>query len=152
MSDARVVAHVQALLVEPSLAMRSWDYGDKGDEYPCWTVLAHPTSNTGIAYCDEGFGPRSPWGLVNLEGARSETSIGMDCSWFTTFMQAFFDSAAATDLSIWRVVKTKANSNRSHWITDEDEWNTTWAQVKRFRESDPSSRYGCETSIYYEKE
>jgi hypothetical protein len=29
-SDARVVAHIRGILVEPHLVLRSWDYGEPG--------------------------------------------------------------------------------------------------------------------------
>jgi hypothetical protein len=80
LSDSRVVAHIQALRGEPAITMRRWDYGREEERYPCWTVLCHSSSNTGIAYCEHGFGPRSPWGLVCLEGDESRMSIGTDCS------------------------------------------------------------------------
>lgn len=150
MSDARVVAQVEALLVEPSVTMRGWDYSDERVEYPCWTVFSHPASNTGIAYCEYGFGPRSPWGLVFLEGKM--TSIGMDCGWYTTFLEVFFETSAATELAIWRVRKTEADWTKSQWITEEGEWDATWARVMELRESDPESRYHCDMSIEYPKE
>jgi hypothetical protein len=151
LSDGRVVAHVRALLVEPTVAMRHWDYGREDERYPCWTVLRHSASNTGIAYCEHGFGPRSPWGLVFLE-AEGRPSIGMDCSWFTTFLHAFFESAAATDLPIWRVFKTEGTAGEGQAITDEGEWDATWAKITAFRESDPANQYHCWTSIHYERE
>src|SRR5205085_10543865 len=50
------------------------------------------------------FGPRSPWGLVNLSGS-ANMSIGMDSAWYVSFMEAYFESMAATELPIWRVFK-----------------------------------------------
>lgn len=61
---------------------RAWDYGAKGVMYPCWTILEHVGSNTGVAYCTDGFGPAYPWGLVFLTG--SHMSMGMDCSWYSS--------------------------------------------------------------------
>jgi len=66
--DQRVISHVRSLLVEPRMVMRGWDYGALGESYPCWSVLEDAESNTGIAYCESGFGPRAPWGLVFLSG------------------------------------------------------------------------------------
>src|SRR5436309_3024032 len=119
LSDSRVVAHIRALLVEPTVTLRHWDYGRDDEQYPSWTVLRHSASKTGIAYCEHGFGPRSPWGLVLLEGDERRTSIGMDCSWYTTFLQAFFESQAATDLPIWRVVKSEGTAGEMEAVTDE---------------------------------
>ena len=78
--------------------------------------------------------------------------MGMDSGWFTTFLQAFFDSQAATELSIWRVLKIESSSDQSYWVTEEADWNTTWAQAMEFRDSDLSSGYEVRTSIPYEKE
>jgi hypothetical protein len=61
--DARVKAHIRRLLVEPEPALRDGDYGEPCEQFPCW-VLSDSNSKTGIAYCESGFGPRNPWGLV----------------------------------------------------------------------------------------
>jgi hypothetical protein len=151
LKDIRVVAHIRALLVEPTPVMRDWDYGREGEQFPCWSVLEHSASNTGIAYCENGFGPRSPWGLVSLESHQLARAIGMDCSWYTTFLQAYFESKAATELAIWRVFRTDATGLRQP-ITNEGEWEKTWSQVMTLRKSDPANRYNCSTSILYERE
>ncbi len=150
-SDARVTAYIKALLVAPTVTMRDWDYGNEGDQFACWTVFCHPSSNSGIAYCEFGFGPRSPWGLVALEGEDGVTSIGMDSGWFTTFLEAFFDSFAVTYLPIWRVVKTDLKTQKIDVISGEGEWDTTWTQVMDLRKSDTTSRYDCRHSIEYER-
>jgi hypothetical protein len=106
LSDGRVLTHIRSLLVPAKPVLRLWDYGSDGEQFRCWTVLEHPASNTGIAYCENGFGPRSPWGLVHLEGSKDQTSIGMDAGWFTTFLQVYFESQAVSELPIWRVEKT----------------------------------------------
>lgn len=151
-SDARVTAHVRALLVEPTITMRRWDYGREGERYACWTVLRHPASNTGIAFCEQGFGPRSPWGLVFLEGDEARTSIGMDCSWYTTFLQTFFESRAASEMPIWRIFKADPVTREMQAISDEGAWDATWAEIARLREADTASQYHCWTSVQYERE
>ena len=86
---------IRALLVEPyPVELRPWDYGQP-DSYICWTVLEHPESNSAIVYCDGGFGPKSPWGLVCLSG--SYMGMGMDSGWFTNLEDAYRDSFAALD-------------------------------------------------------
>jgi hypothetical protein len=60
--------------------------------YPCWTVLEHVPSNTGIAYCAEGFGPTDPWSLVHLTGPHM--SIGMDSGWYVSLEGAMRESKA----------------------------------------------------------
>ncbi len=130
--------------------LRDWDYGVEGEQYVCWDVLEHHASGTGIAYCESGFGPRSPWGLVWLEHSKN-MSIGMDSGWFTTFLQAYFESAAAADLPIWRVFKTDLSGVRFP-MTSEGSWEETWKQVMEHRKEDPASCYDCNTSIVYERE
>jgi hypothetical protein len=148
-SDARVVAHIRGLPVEPKVVMRDWNYGKPGEQYPCWSVLAHTASNTGISYCEYGFGPRCPWGLVWLGSEHPKhLSIGMDSGWFSRFMDAYFNSFASTDLVIWRVFEADSSGVREP-ITGEDTWERTWKQIDDLRESDPASRYDCGHSIAY---
>lgn len=150
-SDVRVTAHVRRLLVEPTATTRRWDYGREGKRYACWTVMRHSETNTGIAYCEQGFGPRSPWGLVFLEGDEGRTSIGMDCSWYATFLQAFFESRAASELPIWRIFKTDRATSQMRAVSEEGEWDATWAEIMSLRDSDPANEYHCLTSIQYER-
>ena len=83
---------IDQLLVAPRRELRDWDYGEPGEQYPCWVVLEHPASDTAIAYCQQGFGPEHPWGLLALSGPHM--SIGMDSGWFPTLPRAFRDSMA----------------------------------------------------------
>lgn len=146
LSDARVIAHLRSLLVSPDPIMRDWDYGVAGQQFLCWTVLAHPTSNTGIAYCERGFGPSTLWGLVTLSGTE-QMSIGMDSGWFFSFLDAYFDSFAATDLSIWQVFKQEGDEFPGTALTIESSWDTAWQMVEELRLADPESRYHCSQSI-----
>lgn len=141
-SDPRVLSHVRALLVEPTPILRAWDYGPAGQRYACWSVLEHPLSRTGIAYCEEGFGPRCPWGLIWLD---EPTSMGMDCNWYLTFLDAFFDSRAPEELDIWRVFRID-RSGAGVPLSEEGGWDETWQQIERFRAGDPDGRYDCNTS------
>lgn len=92
--DAAVIAAVRPLLVAPRIEEREWDYGPDGQTYPCWIVLEHHPSNTGIAYCADGFGPAYPWGLLSLRG--EHLSMGMDSGWFSSLEDAFRGSMACT--------------------------------------------------------
>jgi hypothetical protein len=136
--DARVATHIRGLLVEPTATSRAWDYGPPGQTYPCWAILNHTKSNTGVAYCEFGFGPRTPWGLVALSGA-ANMSIGMDSGWFKSFMDAYFDSRASADLPIWRVFKQDGDSFPGVALTEESDW----------RAADPVFRYHCDQSIQF---
>jgi hypothetical protein len=147
-ADARVTTHIRSLLIEPAPILRDWSYGAEGQQYVCWTLLEHHPSNTGIAYCESGFGPGAPWGLVSLRGP--DMSIGMDSSWYTNFLQAYFESFAATELPIWRVFKTAPSGERLP-ITGEGGWDDTWKQVILHREQDAAALYNCDTSVVYER-
>ena len=91
-TDGRLRDAISRLLVEPRCELRSWDYGPEGVRYPCWMVLEHPTSNTGIAFCENGFGPMDPWGLLFLSG--QHLSMGMDSQWYSSLEDAFRQSMA----------------------------------------------------------
>lgn len=91
-SDSAIRNLFEQLRVEPYLIRRNWDYGTDNEKYDSWTVWEHQPSNTGIAYCDVGFGPSYPWGLVFLSGPHM--SIGMDSSWFASLEDAVRGSMA----------------------------------------------------------
>lgn len=149
LGDQRVERYIRDFLVEPRPENRDWDYGEPGQQYVCWTVLQHPPSNIEVAYCENGFGPQAPWGMLFLTG--EFISMGMDSQWYPTFLQTFFASRAASHLPIWRVFKTDKSGVREA-ITDEDAWDDTWRAVNAFRKVDPTVQYDCDTSIEYERE
>ncbi len=91
-TDDRLKARIRELLVTPYAVERDWDYGAPGEHFTCWTVLEHRASNTGIAFCAQGFGPSYPWGLVSLSGPHM--NIGMDCQWYVSLEQAMRGSMA----------------------------------------------------------
>ena len=147
LSDPRVLAHVRALLVPPIPVIRGWDYGTADEAYPCWSVLEHTKSNTGISYCESGFGPKSPWGLVVLSGTE-HMSMSMDSSWFPRFLDAYFESMAASELPIWRVFQQIEDDYPGQPLSAEGAWESTWAEVERLRALDPESRFHCAQSLY----
>lgn len=146
LSDRRISEHIRRLLVEPRLEMRAWDYGAAGLMYPCWIVLEHRASNTGIAFCDQGFGPGQPWGLLFLTGEHQ--SMGMDSGWFSLFLDAYFGSQAPAELAIWRVFRRARGQFPGEAISGEAEWDTTWATVKQLRREQPEHEFDCWQSIY----
>ena len=91
-ADTRVADRIRQLLVFPYAVQRPWDYGAPNEQFTCWTVLEHRQSNTGIAFCSEGFGPSDPWGLVSLSGPYM--NIGMDSSWYKSLEDAMRESMA----------------------------------------------------------
>ena len=102
-----IVEAIQPLLITPQMHMRNWDYGASGEAFPCWTILEHKESGTDIVYSDFGFGPTSPWGLV-FSPVRHNW-FGMDSGWFNTLEEAFCESAAATRLPVWNLIKRFPN-------------------------------------------
>ena len=90
--DEKVLSALKRLLINPYCVDREWDYGPVGLAHPCWTVLEDKKSNTGIAYCEHGFGPEDPWGLIFLSG--KHMNIGMDSNWYRTLEDAFRESMA----------------------------------------------------------
>ena len=144
LSDNRVLQHIRTYLVEPTPVLQNWDYGKPGQQYVCWTVLDHQPSDQGIAYCEEGFGPLNPWGLVRPAGG-DDTSMGMDAGWYRSFLPAYFDSTPVTYLPIWRVFRSQGEGP-GQAISDEGSWEETWQQVMALREEDPTAQYNCDTN------
>jgi len=147
LSDVRVLSQIRNLRIQPMPVMRAWDYGEPGDQYLCWIVLRD--GKLGIAYCENGFGPRCPWGLISAEAHEpSEMSMGMDSGWFTSFLDAYFESWAPTTLNIWRVFEGNMNHNPQP-ISPELSWNEAWEKVEEYRKSGDPRMYNCHHSIEY---
>jgi len=91
-SQPELIDCIRRHLIEPRCEPREWDYGAPGLTYPCWIFAEHSVSNTAFAYCDQGFGPTDPWGLLSIRG--SHMSIGMDSGWFSRLEGVFRDSMA----------------------------------------------------------
>jgi hypothetical protein len=145
-SDPRVLQHIRSLLIRPEPQMRAWDYGGANDAYPCWIALADEKSNTAIAYCEFGFGPTNPWGLLRLAGSE-HMSMGMDSGWFGHFLDAYFESVAS-DLPIWRVFQYTESSVARIPVTEEASWDETWKKVMRLRREKPDRRFDCWQTIH----
>jgi hypothetical protein len=89
MTDSAVATLIQRLRIPPRLEARPWAYG-AAREYPCWIVLEDRPANIGVAYCEHGFGPKTPWGLLWLTGRQQ--SMGDDSGWFTSLKDAVIDA------------------------------------------------------------
>lgn len=77
---------IQNLVILPRKELCDWDYGKSDEQVLCWVVAEHLQSNTGIAYSEQGFGPKYSWGLLSIDGPH--LSIGTDASWFTSLEDA----------------------------------------------------------------
>ena len=91
-SQPELASRISELLIAVRCEPREWDYGEAGQTFPCWIVAEHPDSNTAFAYCELGFGPSYPWGLLTIQG--QHMSMGMDSGWFVSLEEAFRDSFA----------------------------------------------------------
>lgn len=151
LTDQRIIDHIRAHLVEPSPERRDWDYGEPGKQYLCWIVFRHAHSNLGIAYCEHGFGPRSPWGMLSIGGEGNPRSMGQDSAWYTTFVETYFNSSASSELPIWRVFK-EDRTGRCIAVSGEGTWEDTWARVKELPASDPANFYSCGNDVEYPRE
>jgi hypothetical protein len=92
-TDPTVVTLLAKYGVTPRMELRPWNYAER--ELPCWIVFEHPASNTAVAYCEEGFGPKKPWGLLWLSG--EHLFMGDDSRWFVTLLDAVRDTWAYAD-------------------------------------------------------
>ncbi len=99
--DPIVKSGLELMLTEPTKHLRDWDYGDKGEQFECWTIAIDNLHDTSIVYSDFGFGPSRPWGLVFT----SKPWIGMDSGWFDNLEECFLGTWIANDLPIWCVEK-----------------------------------------------
>lgn len=146
--DPRVRAGIQAFrLAAPAPIRLAWDYGKPGETFDGWLVFDDPEHRKGIAYCDQGFGPKNPWGII-ITGETCP-SMGMDCGWFRRFIDAYMDSFSAADLPIWRVVRWTSSDRSREPITGELAWEEAWEMVYRLRAEEPSYFYSCEHDIAY---
>lgn len=144
----RVVAYVTSLLVTPPRPLLlGWDYGAAGEAFEGILVLHHLKSGTAIAYCQQGFGPALPWGLISTRHSPPH-SMGTSDGWYPRFLDGFFESMASTDLNIWRVRERKPG-NEPAWVSNELPWDEAWKRVMALRESAPDCRYDCEHANTY---
>jgi hypothetical protein len=91
-TQAELITLVRRLRVTTRKENRPWDYGAENQTFPCWIVLEHRVSNTAVAYCSSGFGPRDPWGLLFITGPH--LNMGMDSGWFVSLEDAVRESMA----------------------------------------------------------
>jgi hypothetical protein len=147
--DVEIVDFIRQYLVGPRPITLSWDYGWNSETmqpadvtYPAWAVLEDPIAGARVVYCEHGFGPKCPWGLVSFDN--DVPSMGMDSGWFTSFLYAFFDSFSSTRLPIYQVMATHPDGTKTI-LSEESGWEETWAEVKRLWETGGDIRFDCET-------
>jgi hypothetical protein len=57
---------IRAWGVGPYPIQCSWEQGRPGERFTCWVVAVHSDYNAGVGYCEQGFGPQTPWAVINL--------------------------------------------------------------------------------------
>ena len=72
------------LLVEPSFVPLAWEYGAIGATRMCCIVARLEDGDQALVYCEDGFGPREPWGAISLGAA----SMGGDDQWYGSLYDA----------------------------------------------------------------
>lgn len=83
-----VRSEIEKLLVPPSRHMRNWDYGQKGQQFPCWTVARDSERGIDYLYSYLGFGPEHPWGHASTD----DPWFGMDSKWHGSLGDVHLDS------------------------------------------------------------
>jgi hypothetical protein len=83
---------LEAVLIEPDLQFRDWSYGEQPQEYPCWVIARVRQRPTVLLYCEHGFGPSYPWGILHAE----DCSLGTDGQWHQSLDDAFLNSGGWT--------------------------------------------------------
>ena len=89
-SQSELIATIDEHKIPLRIESREWDYSNNFNEYQCCIVLEDKNTNTAVAYCNEGFGPSYPWGLLFLTG--KHLSMGMDSAWFASLDDAVRES------------------------------------------------------------
>jgi hypothetical protein len=79
---------LERLLVPPRQEWRDWDYGEPGERYPYWVVAEARDRGQILVYCEHGFGPESPWGILSIDEPEDAT-LGMDSQWNWYLEEAF---------------------------------------------------------------
>jgi len=73
----------------PRVESREWNYGYAS--YDCWILIENSKLNCAIAFCESGFDPESPFGV--LAAHRGDLSMGMDSEWYLSLEDAVRNSS-----------------------------------------------------------
>jgi hypothetical protein len=147
LGDARVSTHVDSLLVTPPRPLRVWVARYSGEVYEGFLVLSHP-SGVAVVYCPRDYEPVEPWGLVGISNESPTSEPWCYGDWYPRFLDAYFDSKAASDVDIWRVRERRLEREPA-WVSDELPWDVVWQRVYALRAASPECQYDCEHSVTY---
>lgn len=113
-------------LVEPRLQVLQWPYGGEMESYRCWVIAELTPAGAAIGYSEQGFGPRTPWGLIWLDDANP----GQDSGWFTTLHEAYLDSFG------WQ--PQEITLDPTPWQTPDDVLDALFVALKLPQDQGPS--------------
>jgi hypothetical protein len=89
-ADSALRDALRTYLVVPERHERDWEYAATEVRYPCWLVASCPVDDWCIVYCEHGFGPEDPWGMLQLSNERMLS----DACWHVSLEHAFRMSPA----------------------------------------------------------
>lgn len=81
-----------AILVEPRVEEREWLYSRDPVRYPYWVVAESVEQKILLVYCEQGFGPSFPWGVLYTGDHPMDQTLGMDAQWNWYLEEAFWRS------------------------------------------------------------
>lgn len=87
---------IRALCVPLRWERRFWNYGEPEQVFFCCVFAEHQASGVSFVYCENGFGPDYPWGM--LSAAADDRSMGLDGQWYASIEDVFRGSG------VWRGV------------------------------------------------
>jgi hypothetical protein len=111
----------------------------------CWIAFKKAAHDIGIAYSEQGHGPKNPWGLVWLSGKRA-SQLGADYEWFASLGEAFLDSGMADDLMIWCVYRQSDASSPLIEVSEPSDNASSWKKLAELKALDTKSRFHCKPS------
>jgi hypothetical protein len=83
---------LRAIVVNPYMELREWDYAEN-TKYQCWIIAEPKNDNYVFAFCNKGFGPNAPWGIIKKD---IHGSMGPDACWYT-YLDDLFIGAGRWD-------------------------------------------------------
>jgi hypothetical protein len=140
--DPIVRAGIGEVLVEPTSHQRKWDYSTTNELFTCWLIGKDSFVETSIIYCKQGFGPKTPWGLVS----NSIDYFGMDFAWYNNLLDCYLESFHAGELPIWGIEKIE-NNNTKEIIVEK----LTLDKAFAFRDSLSDSKQNTNYKIFSRK-
>ena len=112
--DPIILNGLGQILIKPFKHLRTWDYSTTNEKFSCWSIALDSGTDTSLIYCDKGFGPKTPWGLVSTKNLY----FGMDSAWFNNLEECYLDSFAGGELPIWGVERHNEDNTKEIIVSD----------------------------------